>query len=189
MKLSKTTLRMAEAAAVLLALTLVFHRLFRASGAGAFLSLYITFLTVFYHFAMRIAVGGIVALCFRNREFRYEAAWYRQSQWEKRLYDQIGIRKWKKKTITANPEQFDLRRCTYEELLHSMTQAEVVHEIIMLLSFAPMGLIPLYGEPAVFFLTSAAACCVDATFVMIQRFNRPRLLKLKKKLSRTSDNI
>lgn len=186
MKLSGTMKVLIVSAAIFLLLTVLFWILYSAVGAEILLSLYVTFLTVAYHFIMRIAVGITVDLLYRNRDFSYDSPRYRQSAAEKKLYDWIRIRKWKLKLITAQPEQFDIRLRTYDELLHNMTQAEVVHEVIMVLSFAPLALIPVYGAPGVFGITSAAACAVDALFVMIQRFNRPRLLRLKQRLDKAA---
>ena len=70
-----------------------------------------------------------------------------------------------------------------------MTQAEVVHEVIMVLSFAPLMLIPRYGAAVVFSVTSVLACLVDGLFVMIQRFNRPRVLRLKEKAEKRLVNV
>ena len=55
-------------------------------------------------------------------------------------------------------------------------QSELVHETIMLLSFVPLLAIGRYGAAAVFIITSAAAALFDSLFVVVQRFNRFRLL-------------
>lgn len=52
-----------------------------------------------------------------------------------------------------------------------------MHRIIMVLSFVPLLFIIPFGEPAVFAITSVAACLIDCTFVIIQRYNRPRVLR------------
>lgn len=186
MKLSGAMKTVLGSAAGFLLLTVLLRILYAIRGTEIFLSLYITFLTTSYHFIMRIAVGETVTLRYRHRDFSYDSPWYRQSAAEKKLYDWIRIRKWKLKLITAKPEQFDIRLRTYGELLHNMTQAEVVHEVIMVLSFVPLALIPVYGAPGVFGITSVVACAIDALFVMIQRFNRPRLLRLKQRLDKAA---
>ncbi len=65
-----------------------------------------------------------------------------------------------------------------QELLHNMMQAELVHRIIMLLSFVPLLFIIPFGEPAVFIITSLASAALDGCFVIIQRYNRPRVIRL-----------
>ncbi len=70
-------------------------------------------------------------------------------------------------------------------MLHNMLQAELVHRIIMVLSFLPLLLIIPYGVPGIFIATSAAACLLDLIFVMIQRYNRPRIVRLLKRCEGT----
>ena len=146
-----------------------------------YFSLYVTFLTTFYHFAMRILVGEGVTYFYKHREFHYASAWYRIHKGEIRLYRVLKVKNWKLKLITAKPEQFDVRKRTYQELLHNMTQAEIGHEIMMGLSFVPLLFIIPYGAPLVFVTTSVIACVMDFLFVMIQRYNRPRVLKIKER--------
>ena len=59
-----------------------------------------------------------------------------------------------------------------------MCQAELVHEAIVLLSFLPLTMTPVFGAMTVFLLTSLAAACFDTLFVLMQRYNRPRILAL-----------
>lgn len=79
--------------------------------------------------------------------------------------------------ITAIPSQFDIKQRSLDELLHNMNVAERVHIVSMLLSFAPLLLIIPYGTAAAFISTSVIACIGDSLFVMIQRYNRARILK------------
>ena len=74
----------------------------------------------------------------------------------------------------------DLRENSMDELLHNVAQAELVHRIIMVLSFGPLLLIIPYGVPSVFIVTSIVAALIDLQFVIIQRYNRPRVIKLLK---------
>ena len=59
-----------------------------------------------------------------------------------------------------------------------MCGAEVVHEIIMVLSFIPLLFAIPFGVFPVFFITSVIASLVDFVFVIVQRYNRPRIIKL-----------
>ena len=144
------------------------------------LSAYVTFLTISYHFSMRLIVGEVVTVIYRNREFNLESAGFRIHRFEKELYRRLNVKKWKVHMITAKPEQFDLRENSMDDLLHNMAQAELVHRIIMVLSFVPLLLIIPYGVPMVFIVTSIAAALIDLQFVIIQRYNRPRVMKLLK---------
>ena len=61
-----------------------------------------------------------------------------------------------------------------------MKAAELVHEVIIVLSFLPVTAAVPFGALPVFVITSLLATCVDAAFVMIQRYNRPRVVRLVK---------
>lgn len=143
--------------------------------------LQITMITVLYHFLMRLLVGETVTALCRGRTFPYENFWFRQHRFESGLYRFLRVKSWKNKVITARPRQFDVQQRSAEELLFFMTQAEIVHEICMALSFVPLLLIIPYGAAGVFWLTSSSACLIDGAFVAIQRYNRPRVLRIAKK--------
>ena len=70
---------------------------------------------------------------------------------------------------------------TLEQILRNMCGAELVHETIMVLSLVPIGFSRIFGELPVFLATSLAACLFDGLFVMAQRYNRPRLVRLAQK--------
>lgn len=159
-------------------MTALFYVLHRVYGGVFFLSVCITFLTVSYHFGMRLAVGTAVASFFKKREFNPDSFFFRIRPFERKLYEKLCVKKWEKKVITAQPEMFDLRRNTLGGLLHNMEQAELVHRIIMLLSFVPLLFIIPFGEPVVFAATSVLACLADFKFVIIQRYNRPKVERL-----------
>ncbi|MCD7724158.1 MAG: hypothetical protein LUI12_01155 [Clostridiales bacterium] len=53
-------------------------------------------------------------------------------------------------------------------------------ENIMVLSFVPLAFSRWFGDVPVFAVTSCGACLVDGVFVAVQRYNRPRLVRLLK---------
>ena len=61
-----------------------------------------------------------------------------------------------------------------------MCQAELVHETIMLLSFVPILAYLWFGALEVFIITSILAAGFDGMFVIIQRFNRSRVINMIK---------
>ena len=165
---------------VFITLTGVFAVLHHIYHQGWMLSVYITFLTISYHFSMRLIVGEAVTVIYRKREFNLDSAGFRIHSFEKDLYRRLNVKKWKLHMITAKPEQFDLRENDMNVLLHNMAQAELVHRIIIVLSFAPILLIIPYGAPVVFIVTSIVAALIDRQLVIIHRYNRPRVMKLLK---------
>ena len=61
----------------------------------ALYSLSITFGTIFYHFAMRLAVGFLINNKFHNH-IDYTLKWFKERDFEQKFYIWIQIKKWKK---------------------------------------------------------------------------------------------
>ena len=160
--------------------TIIFAILYHFYQAGWMLSTYITFLTISYHFSMRLIVGELITVLYRNREFHLDSRGFRLYGFEEKLYRALKVKKWKLHMSTAKPEQFDLSTNSMEVLLHNMAQAELVHRIIMVLSFVPVLFIIPYGVPAIFITTSLVASLIDLLFVIMQRYNRPRVMRILK---------
>ena len=64
-----------------------------------------------------------------------------------------------------------------------MCQAEVLHEVIIPLSFVPIAFAEWFGALPVFVLTSVGAAAGDAFFVLLQRYNRPRVMRYAKNIA------
>jgi len=155
--------------------TLAFFLLYQSCHQVWILSVAVTMLTFFYHFAMRLIVGEIVTILYRNKNFPQDRLGFRLYSFEERLYRKLKVKRWKTRVMTAKPEQFDLKLVSPELLLHNVMQAELVHRIIMVLSFAPILLIIPFGVPWAFLITSILACAIDSIFVIVQRYNRPKV--------------
>lgn len=167
-------------AALFLVLTIVFAILYRYIPGGAMLSLAITFGTIAYHFWMRLAVGYAVnGIC--HNQVDYNKWWFREKPFEKRLYKWLKVKKWKDKMPSFTPETWDPRTHTWEEIAGAMCQSEVVHSIIVILSFVPIAATFIWGDFWVFFITSVLSAGVDSMFVIMQRYNRPRVQRLIKR--------
>lgn len=133
--------------------------------------------TACYHFCMRLAVGYAVNGIMKNRA-DYTAKWFQLRKWETALYRKLRVRKWKKHLPSYDPSLFDLKKHSLDAIVQAMCQAEIVHEIIVILSFIPLFFSILFDSFAVFFITSLLSACFDLCFVILQRYNRPRLIKL-----------
>ncbi len=157
--------------------TALFVWLCLAVGGSALLAIAISCGTVLYHLAMRLLVGYSVKAIMRGKADAHSAL-FRPKKFEKKIYQLLRVRKWKGNIPTFSPESFDFEKRTLEELAGESCQAEVVHELIMLLSFLPLFAIIWFGEPLVFILTSVASALLDSIFVIVQRYNRPRIVKL-----------
>ena len=162
--------------AMILATTLLYV-IYKMNQYAWMQPLYITGMVTSYQFGMRLLVGEWITLRYRNREFSLDSVWLRLYDFEPALYNKLKVKKWKDKLITAKPEQFNLEKCSPKEILHNVVQAEIVHRIIMPLSFVPLTLIVPYGAAGVFIITSIISCLIEVPFIIIQRYNRPRIIK------------
>lgn len=157
--------------------TITFAIFYRNTGSGVFLTLAITAGTITYHFVMRYMVAGIFRYVMHNQA-DLSKKWYKQRSWEKRLYQKLHVKQWKRKMPTYDPDSFNLKLHTPEEIAGAMCQAELSHEIIALCSFLPLLAVPAWGAFWVFLITSTLAAGMDLMFAIMQRYNRPRILNL-----------
>lgn len=79
---------------------------------------------------------------------------------------------------TYAPHLFDHKKHRWDEIAQASCQAELVHETIILLSFVPIVFSIWAGAIMVFTITSVLAAAFDMTFVIIQRYNRTRIVGL-----------
>ncbi len=168
-----------------LILMLFFIILYKKTAYGAALTCSITFGTIAYHFCMRLAVGLIFSLIMNNKA-DHMRKWYQCRGWERKLYRKLNVKQWKNKLPTFDPDTFDLRKHSPEEIVQAMCQAELVHETAAALSLLPILLSIRFGALPVFIITSLLGMMLDLIFVMIQRYNRPRVVKLMGQNSRRS---
>lgn len=167
-------------ALVSVVLTAGFALLYGGTHWAPALSLAITCGTVAYHFCMRLAAGGFFDRLLRNR-VDYTRRWFRVSEREQRVYVRLGVKGWLHRMPTYDKTAFDRHLHSWEEIAMATCQAELVHEVIVVLSLLPiLGGIP-FGAWPVFILTSLGAALFDTLFVCMQRYNRPRILRLLEK--------
>lgn len=137
----------------------------------------ITIGVTLYQFTMRIAVGTVVNLIMKNKA-NYKSVWFREKNFENKLYRLIRVRKWKKYVPTYVPATFDTTQKTVKDIVGATCQAEIVHEIIMVLSLLPIALIPFLGGAVAMIITSILSTMIDSVFVILQRYNRPKLVRV-----------
>lgn len=162
---------------VSVSLFLLFYSLFKLTNNATTEALYITFMTFSYHFIMRLVVGMVTNPIF-HKVYDYNNWWFKQKKFEKRLYKLLKVKDWKEKVPSWSPGAFSLKNKSLHNIAVGMCNAELVHEIIVILSFVPILFSIKFGVPAVFIFTSILAGAFDMIFVIIQRYNRPRIVKL-----------
>lgn len=151
--------------------------LYKASESKVILTAAITFGTMAYHFLMRLGVGFIFNKAMNNRA-DYTKRWYQCRSWEKNLYEMLNVKHWKGIMPTYDANLFDYTKHSWNEIAQASCQSELVHETIILLSFVPIVFSIWFGAIMVFIITSVLAALFDMTFVIIQRYNRPRIIRL-----------
>ena len=164
-------------AAVSLAAMVISAAVYRALSLEIFLSLAITFGTIAYHFIMRLLVGLAFRTAMHNRADLHRK-WCHVSGRELSFYEKLHVKKWKKKMPTYDSTLFDPRIHTWSEIAQAMCQAELVHETIVLLSFLPILAGIPFGSFPVFIITSVLSAAFDMLFVIMQRYNRGRIMHL-----------
>ncbi len=173
---SNLSLIMTRAAAASGILTLLFFGIFHWLHWGWLEAAAITCITIFYHFAMRLVVGTVIP-----NSFDYRNIWFQPKVFEARLYRFLQVKRWKDRIPTYNPQLFSLAENSLEQIVNHICQAEVVHLTIILLSFVPLLFSLIWQNLFVFLITSILAALVDTVFVILQRYNRPRLVRLMEK--------
>lgn len=143
----------------------------------------VTFLTIFYHISMRLLVGYIMP-----HSFTYTQFWFTEKSFEKPLYKKLRVKKWKGRMPSYNPNSYSVENNTLSDIAKTMCRNEVTHEINALLSFVPLIFILPFGAAFVFIITSVVAAAVDMMFAVMQRYNRPRIVKLIERQKRKTQN-
>lgn len=157
--------------------TIVFGILYKNTSLEILLTLAITLGTITYHFAMRLFVAFLYHSAMHNRA-DYSRRWYQVSRAEMRFYKKLGVKRWKNKMPTYDPGIFDPRQHTWDEIAQATCQAELGHETIAVLSFLPILAGARFGAYPVFIITSILSALFDLLFVVMQRYNRQRMVKL-----------
>lgn len=154
--------------------TLHYGKVYRS---GAVLWTGIVTFTIMYHLWVRLIMGNVTKLF----NVRYDQWWFKEWAFEKHVYKALRVKRWKDKVLTYNPEQFSVRDRTLEELANSMSKAETDHWVNELISLSTLLFALLWGKFWLFFASAVAAMLFDGQFIVIQRYNRPRVKKLMEK--------
>lgn len=133
----------------------------------------VTFM-ILYHFGLRIFLGDLMKLV----PVDYSHAWFRQKRFEKKLYKLLRVRKWKEKVLTFDPAAYDVETRTLEQLATTMAKSERDHWINELISLFSILFALLWGCLPAFLISAVAAMLFDAQFIVVQRYNRPVVLRL-----------
>ena len=171
-----------NAALFFLALSAGCTLLFSLAGWSPLLPLAITFGTAAYHLGVRLLVGKAFDRWMGNRA-DLSRRWYQPRPWEDKLYRLLRVKSWKDRMPTFYPDEFSPEKHSWEEIAQVMCQSELVHETNILMSFLPLLAAIPFGGIWVFFLTSLLGGLFDLSLAILQRYNRPRVLRLAQRRS------
>ena len=144
-------------------------------------ALYLALTGTFGFFAGRIVPKGW---------FKPEKGWFRSFSFERNgaVYEKLGIRKWHKKVLDMSrilPGLMPAKNLSgdYGQNLPVMIRetcvAEVVHITVSIAGLRCLWMWPGIGGVTV---TAIHIVLLNLPFILIQRYNRPRLIRLQKKL-------
>lgn len=132
--------------------------------------------TIMYHFWVRIIMGNISKIF--KKYINYNQWWFKEKNFEKKLYELLRVKEWKDKALTYNPESFSLKEYSLEEIANTMVKSEVDHWINEIISVSTLLFIIPWGRTWAFIISAIAAMIFDSQFIIIQRYNRPRIIKI-----------
>ena len=111
-----------------------------------------------------------------------------------RIYEKTGIRKWQKKVPDMSrifPRWMPPKHLQgdYATRLPVMIRETCVAELVhMLASLAGLGCLYLWPGPGGITVTLLYILLFNLPYILIQRYNRPRLLRLQEKLNKKKDD-
>ena len=135
--------------------------------------------TIMYHFWVRIIMGNVLKLF--KKHITYKQYFFREKKFEKKFYDFIKVKSWKDKVLTYAPQEFDLKANSLETVANNMAKAELDHWINSLISISTIffGYISNVFWP--FIVSAIFAMAFETQFIVLQRYNRPRVVKIIEK--------
>ncbi|NJP40561.1 hypothetical protein HCH52_05795 [Oscillospiraceae bacterium HV4-5-C5C] len=142
------------------------------------------FLCVAYLFSIGLLSNLLGDFIPRDR-MNYQKKCYQSRPWEKggKIYDHLSIRKWKDKVPDMSkirskmlPKKLSENRTSQslDRLIRETCVAETVHKALILLGLGCILIWRGKGGVLLSFLWALGNCL----YIMIQRYNRPRLIRL-----------
>jgi hypothetical protein len=175
---------------VFIKMLLIFVICLSASGIGQYIfgctqntlayyfALFLGYIAI--HFLVMFFSAPIVQMVFQKK-FDYDSFWFRPKAFEKKLYQILKVKKWKSIVPTYDKREYDLKEEELEQVIHNICHAEVTHEVIMLTGYFPVLLGQQISHWGILLMMSFLFSLVHLPFIFIQRYNRPRVIRLYKK--------
>lgn len=178
MSSEKRTKYIIAAASILL--MFMFMMLFVRTKATVLLIFGIIMLNIAFQFIARLIINTICEGVFENG-INSSSDYFKTSDFEDRLYNSIGVKKIKKQLPVIDRTNFSLRRHSMQNIIDVGCEIEVEHELGMAASLLGIMLAIPFGEMWLFVIFAVLAVLFDFVVVIIQRYNRPRLITVQLK--------
>ncbi len=140
---------------------------------------------ILYHFGLRILMGKIT----NSFKISYSHPWYKPHRFEEGLYKILKVRYWKEKVLTFEPDKYDFKNVTLEQLATTMSKSELDHWINELISIISMLFTFVWGCAPAFVISAVLAMLFDAQFIIVQRYNRPIVIRLINRKERKKQRL
>lgn len=127
---------------------------------------------ILFHLAPPFAI--VITIPSFDRKSRF---YFSQFKWEEKFFEKIKIKKWKDKLPTYQNKHFSFTHRTPQQILWTTIHSENVHIFLFFASFIPITLGIFVGHFAVLIPLSIFMALLHIPFALVQRYNRPRLLK------------
>lgn len=147
---------------------------------------FVVLITFYFMFCIKPFVGALLNLTHKN--YNYENKWFKVRNSEIKIYNFLKVKRWKNILPTYNRHSFDLSSNSLESIAKNMCQAELAHEIMFLISYIPLLLMIRYKDMFIFLIIICILfSLIDLLFIMIQRFNRYRIINIINKYDNISN--
>ena len=146
----------------------------------------LTFTAVLCHFVVMFVSAPIVRDVFKKK-INPDSRWFREKKFESQLYKKLRVRKWKRLLPTYSETQYSTKKSALEDTIISMCHSEIVHEAVAAASYLPVLFGICIGECGFFILTSVVFSFLHLPFIIAQRYNRPRVIRLYKNIRKRQD--
>ena len=142
----------------------------------------------FWHCALYLAVIGLAssaAALLPRRWFHADRFPFRPQRWEHegKIYEKLAVQRWKDKLpdmsrflpwLTPKQVSASISAAQAERLVQGTCVAELVHDILAILTFGCVWIWPGWG----LWLSIAYVLIGHLPYIVIQRYNRPRLARM-----------
>ena len=142
--------------------------------------------TIIKYIALIGILAHILGEALPRKWFHWDRFPYRTFSWERegRVYEAMGIRRWKDRLpdmsrLMPDMVKKKLSAADPMSLVQETCVAEFIHVVLSVLGLACLWLWPGFGGTAV---TLVYILLGNVPFIIIQRYNRPRLVRLYERM-------